>query len=676
MSRKTIFIAFSLLMTAALVLAACAQATPETVETIRTVIVTQEVVREGETIIEEVVVTATPEPVVTGPRTLVICQGQEPDTLYAYGGSMLAASHIQWAFGVTSIGARSFDYQPILQEKLPSLADGDASLVPVTVKAGDTIVGDDGEVYTLEAGVMYRPAGCAASDCAVEYDGSSDVEMEQLSATFKLLPGLMWSDGTPLTTSDSLYSFALASDPASTASQYTIERTASYEALDDVTIVWTGLPGYKDSVYFANFWAPMPEHVWGQYTAEELREVVDAEGLWTGWGPYIIDEWVKGDRITASKNPNYYRADEGLPYFDTLVYRFVGADSNANIAAILSGECDIVDQTSSLDDQSELLLSLQAAGQINATFVTGTTWEHADFNIIPMEGSGFAGYDTDGDGMGPFGDVRLRQAVLMCMDRQAVVDTVMFGQSIVLDTYIPPEHPLFNPDVKHWEYDVEAGSALLEEIGWLDDDGDPATPRVASGVTGVPDGTLLEFFYETTNATMRMQATQVLADSMAACGIKVNLNYYPASEWFADGPDGKLFGRRTDLGQFAWLTGVEPACSLYLSTEINGPEGEINPVTGLAYKGWAVGQNQTGWANAAFDAACNKALQSLPGQPSYDEGHLEAQAIFGEELPVAPLFLRLKLAATRADMCGFVMDPTENSEMWNIAEFNYGEGCE
>jgi peptide/nickel transport system substrate-binding protein len=97
MSRKTIFIIVGLLLMAALGLAACAQATPETIETIKTVIVTQEVVTEGETVIEEVVVTATPEPVEVGPRTLVICQGQEPDTMYPYSGAMLARSHVQEA---------------------------------------------------------------------------------------------------------------------------------------------------------------------------------------------------------------------------------------------------------------------------------------------------------------------------------------------------------------------------------------------------------------------------------------------------------------------------------------------------------------------------------------------------------------------------------------------------
>jgi peptide/nickel transport system substrate-binding protein len=416
-----------------------------------------------------------------------------------------------------------------------------------------------------------------------------------------------------------------------------------------------------DATYFLNFTAPKPEHVWGQYTAAELLEAEVSSRSPLGWGPYIIEEWATGEYISLTKNPNYFRADEGLPKFDNLVYRIVGENSNANIAAILSGECDIVDQTSHLDDQSELLLELQAAGELVATFVTGTVWEHIDFNIAPLEGS------SDFALSGALADVRVRKAFLHCMDRQAVVDTVMFGQSIVLDTYIPPEHPLFNTEVMHYDFDIEAGIALLEEAGWMDEDGDGVREK---------DGQLLETALETTSATQRQQATQILADSMAQCGIKVNLNYYPASEWFADGPDGKLFGRRFDLGQFAWLTGVEPSCGLYLTENIPGPEDELNEDGTAKYPyGWG-GQNETGWSNAEYDAVCNAAQQSLPGTPEYEENHLEAQRLFGENLPVAPLYLRLKLAAHRPDLCNFVMDPTNNSEMWNIEEFDYGAGCD
>jgi peptide/nickel transport system substrate-binding protein len=677
-SSKKLFLAFGILVVASMVLAACAPAATVEPETIVETIIVTEIV-EGETVEVVQVVTPTPEP--EGPRTLVICQGQEPETLYINQGSMLARSHVLEAVYDGPYDANSFAYQVTILEKLPSLADGDAVLTSVTVSDGDTVADADSNVVVLDAAadppIMLVPAGGAPED-AVPYEGG-DFELDQMIVTFALLPDLLWSDGTPLTSSDSVYAFNLESDPDSNIqSRFVYERTAAYEAVDDVTTTWTGLPGFKDATYFVNFFGPSPEHVWGQYTAAELNEAEVSHLAPLGWGPYVIDEWVAGDSVTMSKNPNYYRADEGLPIFDTVVYRFVGANSNANIAAILSGECDIVDQTSSLDDQSELLLELQASGQLNATFVTGTVWEHVDFGIQPVDYDD--GYQEGVDRPDFFSDVRTRQAFAMCMDRQAIVDTIAFGQSVVVDSYISPQHPLFYADIAHYDYDVEAGSALLEEVGWVDDDGDATTPRVATGVEGVPDGTLLSVAYETTNATLRQQITAVLQQSMALCGIQANIQLYPAAEWFQDGPEGKLFGRRFDLGEFAWLTGVDPSCDLYKAANTPGEVGTtfISVLTGNEYgieSGWGAA-NDTGWVNDEYELACNTALASLPGQPAYEDNHLEAQRIFGEQLPVVPLYLRLKLAATRPDMCNFIMDPTANSEFWNIEEFDFGACAE
>jgi peptide/nickel transport system substrate-binding protein len=620
--------------------------------------------------------TATPTP--TPQRTLTVCMGDEPDTLYPYGGAMLAMSNILDAIYDGPIDSRSYAYQPIILEKLPSLADGDAILETVTVRSGDLIVDNSGEPVVLYSGVWVRPSGCRTPDCAIEYSGGS-LQMDQLVVRFRLLPGLTWSDGEPLTSADSVYSYQLAADPDTPSSKYVTDRTTSYEALDELTTTWTGLPGYMDSTYFLNFWTPYPEHLWGRYSAADLITEVDDRELWLGWGAYVIDEWDFGYQITLSRNPYYFRTDEGLPHFTTLIYRFVGQDTSTNIASILASECDIVNQTANLSDQSGMLLDLEAAGQINAEFVTATTWEHADFNIQPVasyrNSGSFAGWDTDRNGRGPFGDVRLRQAVSMCMDRQAVVDTVFFGQSIVIDAYIPPEHPLYNPHNSSWQYDPGAAGILLDEIGWLDTDGNPSTPRLARNVEGVPNGTPLSFAYETTTATQRQQATQIMAESAIACGIQMNLGYYPASEWFADGPDGRLFGRAYDLGQFAWLTGVLPACNLYTTSNIPGDPNALDAQGNPIYpNGWG-GQNETGYSNPAYDAACNYALGLLPGEDGYIETHMEAQRIFSEELPVVPLYLRNKVAVSRPDMCGFIFDSTQNSEFWNIEAFDYGENC-
>jgi peptide/nickel transport system substrate-binding protein len=565
----------------------------------------------------------------------------------------------------------------VILEKLPSLADGDAFLTVVRVSEGDIVVDANGDVVELEsaADIMLIPAG---GGDLVLYEGG-DFELDQLSATFTLLPDLLWSDGTPLTAADSVYAFNLLADPDTLGSKFIIENTASYETRDDLTIVWTGLPGYMDSEYYLNFFGPDPEHIWGQFTAAELIEAEESSRTPIGWGPYVIEEWVQGDRITLSKNPNYFRADEGLPKFDTLIYRFVGGNTSSNIAALLSGECDILATLTGLDDEMERVLELHNSGQLNASFTTGTVWGFMPFGIQPV---GYDdGYTAGVDRPDFFSDVRTRRAFAMCTDRQALVDTITYGQAKVIDTYLPPQHPLFNPDVVHYDFDVSAGSALLEEVGWLDDDDDPSTARVAQGVEGVPDGTNLEVTLEGTSSSLIQQVIDIIKGSLALCGIQTDIQLYPSTEWYADGPEGKFFGRRFDLGIIGWWTGVAPPCDLYLSSLIPGPAGEtwVSIQDGqertFGTSGWA-GQNNVGFANDEYDAACNTALSSLAGQPEYEVAHLQAQKIFAMQLPGVPLYQAIKLAATRPDMCGFIMDPTANSEFWNIEEFDYGEGCE
>jgi peptide/nickel transport system substrate-binding protein len=641
---------FALFVLIALMLIVACQGAKE-IEVTR-IITEKETVVERETIIEQetiiVEVTPTPGPVEEGPRELVICQGQEPSTLYVYGSSTLATRHVQHAVYDGPIDKRTYGYQPIILQKLPSLADGDAVIETITVETGDLVVDDALDVVTLEAGILMRPAGCYSSDCAVEFTGDP-LEMEQMVVTFKLKEGILWSDGEPLTAYDSVYAFDLLKDPDTPADRYKTDRTASYEATDNYTTLWTGLPGYRDSTYFTNFWHPLPEHAWGDFTPLELIEAEESSRMPIGWGPYVITEWVAGDHITAAKNENYWRADEGLPKFDTVIFRFVGQNSEENIAAILAEKCDIVDQTVQLDDQSSLLAELQAVGKLNAAFVASQIWEHADFGINPVES-----YDRPDF----FEDVRVRQAIAYCMDRQQVIDTVMFGTSPVLNSYLPPGHPFLNPDVKQYPFDPAAGSALLEEVGWIDTDGDPFTPRVSQEVEGVPDGTPLEFNYWTTNATQQQQVARVLQASMAECGIKANLEAWSVGEYLIQGPEGPLFGRRFDVGQFAWVASADPLCSLYLSTEIPSEEN-----------GWD-DLNVSGFVNDEYDAACNAALQLLPGQPEYEQFHKETQRIFAEQLPMVPLYMRPKTAATHPDLKGFVMDATE-SEMWNIEEFSY-----
>ena len=607
--------------------------------------------------------TVPPTPTPAPPKTLVVCLRQEPTTLYAYGASSQSMWSVLEAVYDGPFDTRQHEVQPVILDSVPDFENGGAVFVPQDVRAGELVVDVEGNLVALERGTRVHPAGCSAHDCVVEWDGSAPLQMERLELTFSLLPDLTWSDGAPLTVADSVYSFDLSNDPDTPVSREVVARTASYAALDDLTVKWVGLPGYFPQRYQTLFWLPMPEHAWGGMTAAELltSEISTQNPL--GWGPYVVDEWVKGDHIQLSKNTAYFRADEGLPAFDMLVYRFLGEYTDSNLTALLTEECDVIDQAPMVDDDLDVVLRLQQNNELQSWIAPSAEWEHIDFGIKP------ASYDDGynafiGDRPDFFGDVRTRQAFTMCMNRQGIVDRWLWNQSAVPVSYVAASNPLALADRTPIPFDPVAGAQLLDQVGWKDFDGDPATPRVAAGVTGVPDGTMLSVNYATTQAYMRQEVAKYLAASMLECGIQVNVQYYDPAELYAPGPDGLMFGRQFDLVQFAWGSGSQPPCLFYESGQIPSAAND-----------WLL-INVTGYSNPEFDAACQAArFTRVDNAEVYAENHQAAQRLFAEDLPVVPLYYRTAVTLARPDFCGLDMDITARSALWNLEAFGFGELC-
>jgi peptide/nickel transport system substrate-binding protein len=603
-----------------------------------------------------------PTPAQPVQKTLTICLGEEPASLYPYATLSASARSVLAAIYDGPIDTNSFGYQPVILTKLPSLADGDALISVVTVRAGDAVVDADGKPVSLAAGVRLRPSGCTAEDCILAYDGSSEVQMDQMVVNFSLLLGLTWSDGKPLTAYDSVYSFKLASSPETPGSRYLIDRTQAYEATDIQTVQWWGRPGYIDPGYATNFWTPYPQHAWESFSAADLPKQDLAARAPIGWGPYVVSEWLAGDSLHLVKNPYYFRARDGLPEFEKLIFRFV-SDPNLAISQVIAGTCDILDPSIPLDNQVELLQAFTTNGQLLASFSTSMNLEQLVPGIRPAaydDGSSLVtGYRPD-----LFGDRRTRQALALCLDRQKVVDEVLFGLSEVPASFVPGVHPLYDATVTSYPFDAQAGMALLDEIGWKDEDGKAATPRQASGVTGVPDGTDLRFSYISTGAVQRREVAEILSASLAKCGVQVEVQYLDPLEMYRIDPDAVLFGRRFDLAELALAsTGIEPACNWYTSSEI---PAEANQWRGV---------NFSGYTNPLFDAACQAARNVLGQDAAIKVMEADVQKIFSEDLPVIPLYWQVKVGASRVGLCGFQLDPTATNALWNIEAYSLRAGC-
>jgi peptide/nickel transport system substrate-binding protein len=423
-----------------LVLAACSTPEAEVITIVETRVQEVVITVAG----EEVVVTQIVETEVTRvvaeptaememvPKDLIVCQAQEPTTLYGNGGSMLAMTSILHALRVPFITNLSYGYQagPGLV-KLPSLADGDAEFVVVEVNTGDMVVDTAGDLVELTDADGFTITDAEGNE--VVFDGTP-VMMEQLVVRFEMAP-LMWEDGEAVTADDSVYSFELNADPDTPAGKFTVDRTAEYVALDDSTTQWTAVPGYRDSTYFANFWTPYPRHQLGSYSAAELLEADESSRSPLSFGAFKLEEWIPGEAIIMSRNENYYLAGEGLPHLDSVTYKFI-PDTNALMAQLLAGSCDIGTQDGMDVGQAPFLIEAENGGLLKPYFQTGTVFEHIDFNIDPWDRP-----ERGGERTVWFDNVAVRQAMTMCTDRQSMVDNILYGRSEVIHTYIPSVHP-------------------------------------------------------------------------------------------------------------------------------------------------------------------------------------------------------------------------------------------
>jgi peptide/nickel transport system substrate-binding protein len=593
------------------------------------------------------------------PKTLVVCLGREPESLYLYstlrlyGEANREADAILQAIYDGPYDLRSFEVQPVILEQAPSLAAGSARLEPRDVGGGETYLNPETLLpETLRSGKLYLPSGCTSLSCARTYQGGT-VAMDAMVVDFRLREGLLWSDGEPLTADDSVFSYELNAGPESGAGTYLLDRTYDYSAVDERTARWTGIPGFFDAEYATNFWSPLPRHQLGALSPDDLEASEEANLRPLGWGPFQIEEWREGDAIVLRRNPNYFRTSEGLPYFEELVFRFVGAEPGVGVQQLLNGECDVLDETAIAEGDLVEVIDLEAAGTIRIAAVAGPLVDRIDLNLRPVGAS---------PGGGLFADGRMRQAIAACIDRDGLVDEVLFGLGAPALSYLPPLHPLYAADLSLPAHDPAAAGALLDQLGWLDDDGSPETPRTAHGAAGAAPGATLAIHLRTGVDALHTRLAAALEEDLAACGIDLVTESLEPASLLAGWPDGPVFGRTFEAVAWAWLGLISPQCEMFSGREIASDE---NPY----------GINALGFRNTEYDSACDASQLALPGSDAQRAAIRRTQEILAGELATLPLFARPRYLAYSTAICGVEVDPSVFSLLWGVETWDTGERC-
>jgi peptide/nickel transport system substrate-binding protein len=404
-----------------------------------------------------------------------------------------------------------------------------------------------------------------------------------------------------------------------------------------------------DASYALRFFPPLPRHQLENLPPSDLTGYDGTRRTPLGWGPFIIEEWVQGEQITLTQNPRYFRADEGLPYLDRVVFKIM-TDKWEVVTGLVSGACHVGTHDADFRSLMLLLTRMEEKALLRVASAPGDGMVLMSFGIEPSD---------DYEGPALFAEPRVRQAVAMCVDRQTLLDEITYGRSVAPDTYLPPAHPLFpGEEVTRWAHDPAGGRALLDEIGWRDVDGDGV--REAQDVEGIPaNQPFAVTLFASADDESSLETARILRAQLADCGLRVTIDALPRWELFADGPEGPVFGRRFDLVGATWWFENRPPCERYLSSEIPGDEA------------WS-GSNITGYVNPDFDAACRAAQQALPGTSSYNRHHRTAQLLFSQDVPALPLFLPLRVALTRPSVENFEMDATAESELWDLESFDIG----
>lgn len=318
---------------------------------------------------------------VTDGDTVVLGFTQEPASLWGVIESAAVQRTAAYLFSAAAATQLSYDYQAKALTQLPTVENGGATNEDVEVTAGDTVWSVDGEPVELAAGVEV----INSEGETVTYE-SGTVSMKKLSVTFEYQDGITWEDGEPLKQADFELGYKIDCDPESGAVSFTI--CESYEGIDftgDTSYTINYLPGVQWPEYSVYALSAYPAH---QVLADgrTLADVPAAE--WQTLpeiiedplsnGPYVLDSWEKGQSMTFTANPNYFK---GEPAVKTVVIKFI-ADTQQAVAQLLTGEVDALGtETLGAGAEVQTVLDAAAAGDVQAYTVASPTWEHIDMNL-------------------------------------------------------------------------------------------------------------------------------------------------------------------------------------------------------------------------------------------------------------------------------------------------------
>ncbi len=481
-------------------------------------------------------------------------------------------------------------------------------------------------------------AGLLAESLPTVANGGVKVSADgkKMDVTYKLKPGIKWSDGVPLTSADVRFTWQLLMTDPKVTTREGYDQIESIDTPDDLTVV----------MHYKSLYAPYPGRFGYIYSKHSLEKEPAAPDYSKsdyvrkplGTGPFMVTDFRPGESITLQRNPNY--RVPGQPYLDKIIFKSVPTSTVA-IAQLKAGEVQAM--WNLLESET---VDLEKDPNIKLSVVPGPSVERIEMNTAENKDM------TDPNSKHPvLSDINVRRALIYATPKQAIIDKLLFGKakpgtSPVSQGWASPK------DVTQESYDPKRANELLQQAGWVKGtDGIRAKGGVRASLT----------ITSTTGNSTREKIEQVLIDEYKQIGVELKIKNEPSSvllsgSW-AQGDQRKRGS--FDLVMYGSSPDIDPHQTVSQRyTSQNIPSTANN----------GSGQNYTRVKNAQMDAAVAEAGSTL----DFDKrktAYATALKILNQEAVIIWLYDRARIDGARVGLEGWKGNPWQNF-VWNSQEWS------
>lgn len=320
-----------------------------------------------------------------------------------------------------------------------------------------------------------------------------EVSADKLTFTFWLRRGVKWHDGAPFTAHDVVYSFQRIMDPkvdAAVARSY-YSQCESVIALDDYTVQFHWRRPYFKALEFSGGIDIVPRHLFAD-GADFNSHPFGRHPIFTG--PYRFQEWKTGQEIVLERNPDYWGE---RPRLDRIVFKII-IDDTVALQVFKKGGVDFLERLSAVqwNEQTNSPAFLAKAHKLY--------YDYPFFSYI--------GWNLRRP---PFDDRRVRLAMTLALNREAILKTVYGCMGTVISGSAYFKTPYYDESIRPWPYAPDQARRLLDEAGWVDHDQDGWRDR-----DGKPFR--FEFLYSSGSSTAEMIAT-IFKEDLKKLGVDMTI---------------------------------------------------------------------------------------------------------------------------------------------------------